>query len=109
MDKSVNMRPVVGRRKRDQKDLRRAQDDQKGRLANQDLRPLRPAVRMAQEMGKGLGRSQILLGPLPFGRGGETGLTVLKSLKSPGGLPLCRRSQAAALDREVIDNRKEPR
>ena len=37
--------------------------------ADQGLRRLRPAVRLAQEVGAGLGRGALLLGPLPEGRG----------------------------------------
>jgi hypothetical protein len=42
-----------------------AQDASQIRPARKDLRHLRPAVHMAQEMGKALGRSEVLLRPLP--------------------------------------------
>ena len=44
-----------------------AEDDQEGRLADQDLRRLRAAVRVAQKVGTRLGAGQVLLGPLPVG------------------------------------------
>jgi hypothetical protein len=41
------------------------EDAQEIRAAHQDLRPLRAAVRMAQEVGARLGAGQILLGTVP--------------------------------------------
>ena len=43
-----------------------AQDGQEGGPANQDLRRVRPAVRLAKEMGARLGAGQILLRPVPL-------------------------------------------
>ncbi len=42
-----------------------AENGQEGQFARKNLRSLRPAVQMAQKMGKRLGRCAILFGPLP--------------------------------------------
>jgi hypothetical protein len=42
------------------KERHNAQDDEKGKLASKNLRKLRFTVRMAQEMGKGLGSGPLL-------------------------------------------------
>jgi hypothetical protein len=52
---------------------RDAEDGSQGRPAKQDLRGLRTAVRLAQEMGAGLGRGEVLFGAVPGGEG-EGGL-----------------------------------
>ena len=45
-----------------------AEDGSQGRFAEQDMRGLRAAVRMAQEMGARLGRGEVLFGAVPGGR-----------------------------------------
>ena len=46
-----------------------AEDGSQGRFAEQDLRGLRAAVRMAQEMGARLGRGEVLFGAVSGGEG----------------------------------------
>jgi hypothetical protein len=46
-----------------------AADAPQSRFTQQDLRGLWPTFRMAQEMGEGVGRGEILLRPVP--RGGQ--------------------------------------
>ena len=48
---------------------RDAEDGAQGRFAKQDLRGLRTAVRLAQEMGARLGRGEVLFGAVPGGEG----------------------------------------
>ena len=55
--------PYVGARPQPLQSLH--EDAQEIRAAHQNLRPLRSAVRMAQEMGARLGTGQILLGTVP--------------------------------------------
>jgi hypothetical protein len=43
-----------------------AEDGPQGRPANEDLRRLRPAVHVAQEMGARLGSGEVLFGPMPW-------------------------------------------
>jgi hypothetical protein len=46
-----------------------AEDAQESRSADEAVRRLRTAVRMAQGVGAGLGRGSLLLRPLPPGKG----------------------------------------
>ena len=50
-----------------------AEDGSQGRPAKQDLRGLRTAVRLAQEMGARLGRGEILFGAVSGGEGRDEG------------------------------------
>ena len=50
-----------------------AEDGSQGRSAKQDLRGVRTAVRMAQEMGARLGRGEVLFGAVPGGEGEGVG------------------------------------
>ena len=50
-----------------------AEDGPEGRPADKDLRRLRPAVHVAQEMGARLGRGEVLFGPVSW-EGGASGL-----------------------------------
>ena len=52
---------------------RDAEDGAQGRFAKQDLRGLRTAVRLAQEMGARLGRGEVLFGTVPGGEGEGVG------------------------------------
>ena len=74
-----------------------AEDGSQGRSAKQNLRGLRAAVRMAQEMGARLGRGEVLFGTVPgkgraarvirvFGRDGPGGLTLADAAADPSGV-----------------------
>src|SRR6476469_4849961 len=52
---------------------RYGEDAQESRAAREDLRELRAPLRVAEEMGQGLGRGEILLGPLPRRQGAGAG------------------------------------
>lgn len=46
-------------------EMNHAQKVKKGRSAKQDVRDMRASVRLAKEMGQGLGRGALLFGPMP--------------------------------------------
>ena len=54
----------------------RNREPQEKRFAAEDLRRLRAAVRLAEEMGEGLGRGQILLGAVPARAEGAIGVGI---------------------------------
>ena len=67
--------PCVGARPQPLQSLH--EDAQEIRASHQDLRPLRAAVYLAQEVGARLGAGQILLGAVPsFGAAGPVTTTV---------------------------------
>jgi hypothetical protein len=81
-----------------------AQDGQKGEPATKNLRRLRAALRMAQEMGARLGERQILFGSVPRR---EIRLSNPLGFARPTGRPsLCEESQGRGCDRPALEGKQ---
>lgn len=50
--------------------------DRQGKLADENVSGVRPAVCLAEEVGARLGAGEVLFGPLPPGEAGAAGVTV---------------------------------